>query len=215
MTRSVLSVHDQGVLLARVTHRGTFRGGPYEIAFLTVSRVGDASGALRDYIMFSPDDEAQARECFTRIARARDAALTAPVLVAYRALIAAFNARDFEALEQLVDPAVHWADHRPGFREEIDSREGFMATSRNTALAGHLRWAAEVIDHTDRQAFARSTYSGSYRGGRFEVVMFDVNAVGDDGRFVSGELFAEDQETEARAAYARLSSAGTGPLPAS
>jgi len=117
---------------------------------------------------------------------------------AMRAMSNAFNARDWEAFAACLDRDFAFADHRPGLRDASGGRDAFVENGRALADAGDVRWTPKVLEQHNRVALVRSTFAGTFEGGPFEVVLLDVPVIDEHDRFLSTDVFGEDQEAAAR-----------------
>jgi ketosteroid isomerase-like protein len=184
--------------LGRVVQRGTYRGGAYEIAFITI-HLADSEGRSPHGEVFAVDDEASARRRLDE--------LRSPVAQAYRRLTAAFNARDWDTFGAQVTDDFAWHDCRPSFFEVRQGRAAFVEWAQ-AAGAGDVQWTFETVEVRGRVQLARIRFAGNFRGGPYENVMYDVHTLGEDGLFVRTYAYEEAQLEEARARLEELAAEG-------
>jgi ketosteroid isomerase-like protein len=126
---------------------------------------------------------------------------------AVAAMVAAFNARDWDAMGRVLAPDYVWHDQRPGLRNDTVGREAMVENMRNATGGSDVRWTMTTIETAGRFHLATGAWSGNPQGASFHVEFFNVTEVDQQGRLLFDKTFSPDQEDEARATFAKLMAA--------
>ncbi|MFL5847185.1 MAG: nuclear transport factor 2 family protein [Solirubrobacteraceae bacterium] len=183
-------VADGSVSMTRVYQRGTFRGGPYEIAFLSVSTTGADGRFVASEIWEDGDSAAEQR--LEELAVQDEP----PVLTYLRSAEAAFNGRDWERLRALTAPDMLNVDHRP-FGSGAQGADSGQLHALVDAIPD-ATWSHDVIEvfAPDRALVRLKVRGAGADGGPVEIDLTRIVGIDADGRYVRGDVF--DDEAAAR-----------------
>ena len=138
-----------------------------------------------------------------------------PVERAFRTMVDAFNARDWEGDVAALHRTSGSTHHRPMLRNEVTGGEAVAATLREAAAPFDVTWTAERLAGNARVQLITSTWSGVAEGAAFAVDFLDLHGLGADGVLAYAHTFELAQEAEARALYEQLASGARPGAPSS
>ncbi len=179
--------------------------GPSEIAFLILTEV-DVRGRIVAYVRWDLDDlDAAYAELDARY-EAAEGAERARARAASRAVAAAVNARDMDALLAALAPGYVGNDHRRLTWGTMLSDPAVLVRSQQlfVEMAPDFRVRSHHVRLADRGTFVEVVEMGTRDGGAFETRYFWVLEVAESGRIPRFDLYDLDQIDEARARFAEL-----------
>jgi hypothetical protein len=127
-----------------------------------------------------------------------------PVERAFRAMVNAFNAGDWERHAAALHPDFTLTDHRPMLRNEVSGREAVAGTLRSAAAPAGVRWTAKRVVGNPFVQLMHCTWAGVAEGAAFEVEFLDLHGLDADGVLAYVHNFDVAQKAEALALYERL-----------
>jgi ketosteroid isomerase-like protein len=190
-------------------------GGPMEYDVVMVAAAPD--GLMMREEMFAPGDESAALARYEELRREQrpglDEQRPAQSLAALDdRLIAAYNARDWDAMRALLAPDLRVIDHRPVGWGELEGPEAFIRV-----LAGAVELAPDLHMESTRIAVGKCAYVSRISnrghlaegGGEVELALVPLSLVA-DGCYTRIETFSPD---DAAAALARFEEIGAATEP--